>query len=45
MTVLSRARAEHVFGVIFQQGGKRLHTVGIARAQVKIGMMNLVYDK
>ena len=37
-----RARVEHVFGAIAQQGGKILRTVGIARAKVKIGMMNLV---
>ena len=39
-----RARVEHVFGAITQQGGKILRTIGIARAQVKIGMMNLVYN-
>nr|WP_215884459.1 transposase [Acidithiobacillus thiooxidans] len=39
-----RARVEHVFGAIAQQGGKILRTVGIARAKVKIGMMNLVYN-
>jgi Transposase and inactivated derivatives, IS5 family len=39
-----RARVEHLFGAIAQQGGKILRTVGIARAQVKFGMMNLVYN-
>lgn len=39
-----RARVEHVFGALTQQGGKVLRTVGKARADVKIGMMNLVYN-
>jgi IS5 family transposase len=37
-----RARVEHVFG--FQQnsmGGKLIRTIGLARAEVKIGLMNL----
>ena len=40
-----RARVEHVFGD--QQnavGGIFVRTIGIARAAVKIGMMNLVYN-
>jgi len=40
-----RVRVEHVFG--FQQrsmGGKFIRTIGIKRARVKIGMMNLVYN-
>lgn len=40
-----RARVEHVFG--FQQnsmGGKFLRCIGLARAQLRIGMMNLVYN-
>ena len=40
-----RARVEHVFG--FQEnsmGGKFVRTIGIARAKVKIGLMNLVYN-
>jgi IS5 family transposase len=40
-----RARVEHVFAD--QQnamGGKIVRTIGIARARVKIGMMNLVYN-
>ena len=40
-----RVRVEHVFG--FQQrsmGGKFIRTIGLARAGVKIGMMNLVYN-
>ena len=39
-----RARVEHVFGALTQQGGKQLRTIGKARAAVKIGMMNLVYN-
>ncbi|MBN6742754.1 IS5 family transposase, partial [Acidithiobacillus sp. MC6.1] len=39
-----RARVEHVFGAHTQQGGKWVRTVGKARAAVKIGMMNLVYN-
>ena len=40
-----RARVEHVFG--FQEnsmGGKFVRTIGITRAKVKIGLMNLVYN-
>lgn len=40
-----RARVEHVFG--FQEnsmGGKIIRTIGLARAQVKIGLMNLTYN-
>jgi IS5 family transposase len=40
-----RARVEHVFG--HQQnamGGKIVRTIGIVRARIKIGMMNLVYN-
>ncbi|MCF6327819.1 MAG: IS5 family transposase [Devosiaceae bacterium] len=40
-----RVRVEHVFG--FQErsmGGKFIRTIGLARASVKIGMMNLVYN-
>jgi transposase, IS5 family len=38
-------RVEHVFG--FQHnsmGGKLIRTIGLARAQVKIGLMNLTYN-
>jgi len=41
----TRSRVEHVFG--FQQnsmGGKLVRTIGLARAQVKIGLMNLTYN-
>ncbi len=40
-----RVRVEHVFG--FQQrsmGGKFIRTIGLTRAAMKIGMMNLVYN-
>lgn len=40
-----RARVEHVFG--FQEnsmGGKCLRSIGLSRAQLRIGMMNLVYN-
>ncbi|BBJ24231.1 hypothetical protein W01_21580 [Candidatus Nitrotoga sp. AM1P] len=39
-----RARVEHVFGAQTQMGGHIVHTIGLRRAQVKIGMMNLVYN-
>ena len=40
-----RARVEHVFGhQENSMGGKIVRTIGIARARVKIGMMNLVYN-
>ena len=40
-----RARVEHLFG--FQEnslGGKRVRTLGLARAKIKIGLMNLAYN-
>jgi IS5 family transposase len=40
-----RKRVEHVFG--FMQNsmkGKMIRTIGIARARMKIGMMNLIYN-
>ena len=39
-----RARVEHVFGAQAQMGGHIVRTIGRLRAQVKIGMMNLVYN-
>ena len=40
-----RVRVEHVFGDQENaMGGKFVRTIGIARACVKIGMMNLVYN-
>lgn len=40
-----RVRVEHVFG--YQQsamGGKLVRTIGLQRARVKIGLMNLIYN-
>ena len=39
-----RVRVEHVFGAQAQMGGHIVRTIGLLRAQVKIGMMNLVYN-
>ena len=39
-----RARVEHVFASIQQFGGKILRTIGIARAEIQIGLMNLTYN-
>lgn len=40
-----RARVEHVFGFLWQStGGLIIRTIGIARAKVKIGLMNLTYN-
>ncbi len=39
-----RARVEHVFGAQAAMGGHIVRTIGLTRAQVKIGMMNLVYN-
>ena len=39
-----RSRVEHVFGAQAQMGGHVVRTIGILRARVKIGMMNLVYN-
>lgn len=40
----TRARVEHVFGSQAQMGGHIVRTIGLLRAEVKIGMMNLVYN-
>jgi IS5 family transposase len=40
----TRARVEHVFGAQHGMGGHIVRTIGLARAKVKIGMMNLVYN-
>ena len=40
----SRVRVEHVFGAQAAMGGHLVRTIGLARAKVKIGMMNLVYN-
>ena len=39
-----RARVEHVFGAQDAMGGHFVRTIGLLRARVKIGMMNLVYN-
>lgn len=40
----TRVRIEHVFGAQAQMGGHLVRTIGIARARVKIAMINLVYN-
>jgi IS5 family transposase len=39
-----RARVEHVFGAQDAMGGHFVRTIGLLRARVKIGMMNLTYN-
>jgi len=39
-----RARVEHVFGAQATMGGHLVRTIGLQRAKVKIGLMNLVYN-
>jgi IS5 family transposase len=40
-----RVRIEHVFGSqTNEQGGMFVRVIGLARAEIKIGMMNLVYN-
>jgi transposase, IS5 family len=40
-----RARVEHVFGFLWgSTGGLIIRTIGMARAKVKIGLMNLTYN-
>jgi IS5 family transposase len=39
-----RSRVEHVFGAQAQMGGHWVRTIGLLRAKVKIGMMNLAYN-
>jgi transposase, IS5 family len=40
-----RARVEHVFGAQAAMGGHVVGTIGLQRANVKIGLMNLVYNR
>ena len=40
-----RSRVEPVFGAQAQMGGHIMRTIGILRAQVKIGMVNLLYNR
>ena len=39
-----RCRGEHVFAAQQAMGGKLVRTIGLARARVKIAMMNIVYN-
>jgi len=39
-----RAAVEHVFAQHEAMGGKRVRTIGLPRARIKVGMMNLVYN-
>ena len=39
-----RSRVEHVFGAQAHMGSHFTRTIGILRAEVKIGMMNLTYN-
>jgi len=39
-----RARVEHVFASMNHFGGKTLRTIGIARAEIQIGLLNLAYN-
>ena len=40
----TRVRVEHVFGAQAQMGGHIVRTIGLVRAAVKIGLMNLAYN-
>jgi IS5 family transposase len=40
----TRCRVEHVFAWIAQGGGKAVRSIGLARAEVRIGFMNLTYN-
>lgn len=40
----TRVRVEHVFGAQAQMGGHIVRTIGLARAKIKIGLMNLAYN-
>jgi IS5 family transposase len=39
-----RARVEHVFASMHHFGGRAIRTIGIARAEIQIGMLNLAYN-
>jgi len=39
-----RARIEHVFAAQQAMGGKLVRTIGLARARVKVALMNFVYN-
>jgi hypothetical protein len=39
-----RARVEHVFGAQDAMGRHFVRTIGLLRAKVKVGIMNLMYN-
>jgi IS5 family transposase len=39
-----RARVEHVFAAMKHFGGRTIRTIGIARAEIQIGLLNLAYN-
>jgi IS5 family transposase len=39
-----RARVEHVFGRISQFGGTMIRSIGMARAETQIGLINMAYN-
>ena len=39
-----RARVEHVFAAMHNFGGKTIRTIGMARAEIQIGLLNLAYN-
>ena len=39
-----RSRVEHIFGAQAHMGSHFTRTIGLLRAEVKIGMMNLTYN-
>jgi IS5 family transposase len=43
-TAKVRARVEHIFAAVSQWGGKRIRTIGQARATFAMGMMVIVYN-
>ena len=40
----TRVRVEHVFATQAQMGGHIVRTIGLVRAKIKIGLMNLAYN-
>ena len=39
-----RVRVEHVFGAMYHYGGLFIRTIGIARAEIQIGLLNFTYN-
>jgi IS5 family transposase len=39
-----RARVEHIFGRMHQFGGITIRTIGITRAELQIGLLNMTYN-